>query len=121
MLKLLRWPAAFALLAFLIAWPIAAGLAFMVWLMARALYGRNPAQIISTLAIIAVGGMMFLSAVLHIPFLLAMLMAACMIIISYKPFEQRPQPTKESKPQVDDSDAIDVEVISIKTIYKEEQ
>ena len=118
MLKLLRWPAAFALLAFLIAWPIAAGLTFMVWLLGRMLHGRHPVEVLLSLAIVAAGGMLFIAAVLHIPMLLAMAAAACMVVVSYKPAK----PAKpKAKPTVDDQDVIDVEVISVKTIYKEEQ
>lgn len=115
MLKLLRWPAAFALLAFLIAWPIAAWLTFMVWLMGRALYGRRPDVVILNLAIVALGGMLFIAAVLGIPLLLAAMAAVCMVVIGYKPYHQ-PQP--KTKPQVDDSDVIDVEVISVQTIER---
>ena len=114
MLKLLRWLVAFVLLAFLIVWPIAAGLAIIVWFMGRMLYA-HPAAILN-LGIIAVGGMLFLSAVLGIPLVVSLLVAAAMVFISYKPVRSRPQP--KTKPPVDDSDVIDVEVISERTVYR---
>ena len=117
MLKLLRWPAAFVLLAFFVAWPIAAGLFPLVWLMTRALYGYRPGVVLLNLAIITLPCMLLLSGVLGIPLLAALAASACLIAVCYKPAK----PAPKSKPAVDDQDVIDVEVISVTTIYKENQ
>ena len=114
MLKLLRWLVAIALLAFLFIQPIIAGLLFIVWVMARMLYGRSPLTIIITLCIIAGGCSLFMAAVGVIPAVLIIPLAAGIVFLSYKKFRQ---PVTKTKPPVDD-DVIEVEVISEKTIYK---
>ena len=115
MLKLLRWLVAIALLAFLFVQPIIAGLLFIVWIMARMLYGRPPFVIITTLCIIAGGCSLFLAAVSIIPAALIIPLAAGIVFISYK---QQKTPKQITPVNADDDDVIEVEVISERTIYK---
>ena len=119
MLQLLRWPAAILLLVFLFVWPAIIGLLPIAWIIGRMLYGRSPFTILLTLGIIAFGGSLFLGVVGILPNVLSVVLTAfCLILVSYKPYKQAKQLYNAPKEK---DEVIEAEVISVTTIYNEEQ